>query len=268
MKVFFVLDPRSDPHFDYPYILISAAPLWYGKKFRRIKLKSKYEELFLDSGGFSFFYRSGDYPFSIEDYVELARYLNADYVAIMDYPCEPDVVRIEGLASNIERIEAIITNAHKLMKYEDVNWVMVLQGYLIEEYMYAVERIKEEGLTTDLIAIGSLCLRKKRSKIYEVIKVARYLNTKLHGFGIDIRALRYLPIFASLYSVDTGAWRFSSIRSKGKQMYPLTREEKLLNLKRYREIVDNLLSEYEYKKKKFGTYLVGRVYGSKRYETL
>ena len=64
-KVFFALDgSNTDEKLDYPYFLISGATLWNGKRFRDMRANPYMRELFLDSGGFSFFYRSGDYEFS------------------------------------------------------------------------------------------------------------------------------------------------------------------------------------------------------------
>ncbi|WP_054839681.1 hypothetical protein [Thermococcus sp. JCM 11816] len=127
----------------------------------------------------------------------------------MDYPCEPGVNR-EVHRTNKERIEATISNAIKCLDLDGVNWVMVVQGYTIDEYLYAIDRIKEQGLLTEVMAIGTLCTRRSISAAREAILAIRKALprwVKLHGFGVDLRFLRDPTIFHALYSTDTGAWK-------------------------------------------------------------
>jgi tRNA-guanine family transglycosylase len=224
-------------------ILISASILWNGKKFRRF-YPPAYDLLFLDSGGFSFFYKSGDYPFTIKQYVELAEKLNANFVAIMDYPCEPDVVRTNGLNTNIQRIEKTISNAKKCLEHEELNWVMVVQGYTMNEYQYCCDRIKEEDLLTPLMAIGSLCVRKKIDEARRIISLVRrnFPSVRLHGFGIDLRFLKDIKIRGMLWSADTQAWKWNN-RSFGlnhKGYMPKCERDKLENFHAYKSKVDAL----------------------------
>lgn len=223
-------------------ILISAASLWNGKRFKKFN-PAQHEDLFLDSGGFSFFYKSGDYPFTLDQYVELARKLEASYVAIWDYPCEPDVVRTEGKRSNIERIDATIENAKECLKVKDLNWVMVVQGYKPSEYQYCCDRIKEEGLQTPLIAIGSLCVRKKIRQAREIISLVRrnFPDNDLHGFGIDLKFLKDTVILGSLYSADTQAWKWNNRnQDPHRGILPKSQKDKLENYKFYKKKIDRV----------------------------
>lgn len=239
-KVFFALEGSgTDKKIDWPYVLISAATLWNGRKFKPFNPHPNVKEIFLDSGGFSFLLRSGDYEFYPAQYIRLAKRIKANYVAVMDYPCE------QG-ANNYERIERTIENAIKLMDLAgDLNWVMVIQGYTPEEYLYSVDRIKEQGLLTPIMAIGSLVVRKKIEDVRKIISLVREnlpRRIKLHGFGVDLRFIRDLVIFKALYSTDTAAWKWNNTshwepnwRPRG--YMPKTEFDKLKNFEKYREKV-------------------------------
>jgi tRNA-guanine family transglycosylase len=221
------------------HILISASVLWRGNKFKNF-FPPEHDVLFLDSGGYSFFNRVGDYPFSVSHYVELAKKLDANFVSVLDYPCEPDVLRDSGLSTNIERIERTIRNAKECMKHNDINWVMVIQGYELSEYQYCCDRVKDEGLETDVIAIGSLCVRKKVSDARKIISLVRrnFPHARLHGFGVDLKFLRDVKIRSMLWSTDTQAWRWCN---NGKYHFPMTEQEKLDNFNRYRLKVESIM---------------------------
>jgi len=259
MKVFLALEGRrTDTQIDYPHVLISAATLKGKRKngFKRFKYHPNVKEIFLDSGGFSFFYKQGNYPFTPKELAKLGENIGADYVAVMDYPCEPDVSRPDGLATNVQRIERTIENAHKCMKYENVNWVMVIQGYTKEEYRYCIERIKEEGLKTDLMAIGSLCVRKKIKEALEIISLTRRHFRKLHGFGVDLRFLKDPQIYLSLYSSDTAAWHWNNQNHwtedwKPRGITAKTDEDKLRNFVKYVEKLKKLHQKYNGQKRLF-----------------
>ncbi len=228
-------------------ILVSAASLHNLKTNTFTKFKPpKHDYLFLDSGGFSFFYREGDYPFSIKDYVGLIERMKPELVAVLDYPCEPEVTRISNLKTNIQRIEATIENAKKCMEY-DLPWVMVVQGHSNQEYRYACERIKEENLETEVMAIGSLCVRKKINEARAAISIVknRFPSRKIHGFGIDLRFLKDACIRNMLWSCDSQAWKWNN-RSHGydkpkKGFMAKTEADKLENFWHYKRKVDALV---------------------------
>jgi len=251
-KVFLALEgSNTDRKIAYPYVLISAATLWTGRRFKQPYFNSKVQEVFLDSGGFSFFYKSGDYEFNYKQYIWLAKRLKADYVVVMDYPCEPDVNRSK-IKTNKERIERTIENAIKLMDTApNLNWVMVVQGYKPDEYVYCIDRIKEQGLLTDIIAIGSLCVRKRVSEVKKIVTLVRDnlpSKIKLHGFGIDLKFLRDQAIFNALYSSDTAAWKWNNRNHweenwKPKGYLPKTEFDKLKNFEKYVIKINALLSK-------------------------
>ena len=196
-----------------PHILISAASLRLRTSFRKTHFP-RHDSLFLDSGGFSFFYKSGEYPFTPEELAALAVRERANYCAVMDYPCEPETSRPAGLRTNRERIDRTIENTRRCLQICNVNWVPVVQGYTPEEYAYCVERLRNEDLIRPVVAIGSLCVRRRTEDTWEILSLVRDLlpGVKLHGFGIDLKFLRDRRIKSVLWSADTQAWGFNNRR--------------------------------------------------------
>jgi len=227
-----------------PDILISAATLWNGKRFKRF-YPPLHRSLFLDSGGFSFFYRKGDYPFAPEELADLSKLLRADITAVMDYPCEPDTTRPDGLRTNSERIHATVRNTERCLDIKGVRWLPVLQGYRLSDYALCAELLNERGLVDGHLAIGSLCVRKRLDEAWRVIRFARdrFPGVKLHGFGIDLRFLKDRRIRTALWSADTQAWKWNN-RSHGygvRGILPKSREQILANFESYSPKVDALL---------------------------
>ena len=223
-------------------ICCSAASMWTGKKFKRWQ-PPKHSLMFIDSGGYSFFQRKGDYPFSCADYVEMTKQHSPDFVAVRDYPCEPDIKRSSTLRTNIQRIDATIENTIKCREFSDVPWVSIVQGYKLSEYQYCCDQIKAHGLETPLMAIGSLCVRKRTADSRRIIRLVRsnFSKARLHGFGIDFRFLKDIYIAQTLWSSDTQAWQFGYPSS----YFPKNQAQALKNYESYSKAIDRLLTRYQ-----------------------
>jgi len=208
----------------YPYILLSAGVVWSytnNKKLALFKFSDETKEIFLDSGGFSFFTKYSDYPFTVREYVkwicEMQKVNNGKvkYAAIMDYPCEPSINR-KAFKTNKERIEKTVENAIKCFENEiPAKWIPVLQGYALDEYIFCLDLYKEHGILTDYIAIGSMC---KRSNISEIVKIVyeikKVYRGKIHVFGLTIKALRNVALFNLIHSCDTIGYTFACKSAK------------------------------------------------------
>ena len=206
-KVFVVLECSGiDRHVQWDYKFISAGVSYV--TFNRLYYPSRpiCKELFLDSGAFSVMNKLGKYPYTPKQYIAFAKKLKADYVAIMDYPCEPNS-KIK--LTTKEKIQLTVDNAIKLMDLADLNWVMVLQGWKIDDYLYCLDLAKEHGLLTDLTAIGSVCVRKNMSEVRKIITTIRKelpKKIKIHCFGLNIKFIKNMEIFHNIYSFDSHAW--------------------------------------------------------------
>jgi hypothetical protein len=230
-----------------PNVLVSIGTM-FKKKFtiNRSMIPNSVKRLFLDSGGYSFFTKWGKYPFSVEEYVSFVNTIVNEFpvteVAIMDYPCEPDVNR-QNLKTNKERIDMTIQNALECIDYDPtLPWVPVVQGYTLQEYLYCIQEYKNAGLYDDdfhLWAIGSLCARKKIGGIRHIItNLSKVIKWPIHTFGMTITALRDAQIFFAIHSSDSGAWSFNA---RG--------YEKLGDLTRYNAKIEQLFDGFKYQTK-------------------
>lgn len=188
------------------------------------------EQLFIDSGGFQATAHFGcEYPYDDSDLFVWAEDLGADYVAGMDFACE----RAEILAENIEaadadtipsigeRIERTIDKQieqyalYSELADRDGGWsfefVPVVQGYSVEQYRYCAERLKEAGVATDYMAIGSVCKRDSPDKILDVLDACKDVlpGTEFHLFGATRRVWSDSRFWGAFRSSDTHAWAVS-----------------------------------------------------------
>lgn len=196
---------------DYPVnILIN-----YASKVRIIPKNRK--KLLIDSGGFSFFFRLQEYQDSCRDYLNFVLKKDADYFANRDYPCEPELLR-KNRTTVRENQEKTIRNQIEIMELLDNDFhilkrkfVAVLQGWKVEEYLNMLDLMKEQGLLTKRIGIGSICRRGQINEIRKIIfSIRKSLPKKyeLHAFGTKLTALKFPDVWDSLRSVDSSAYRF------------------------------------------------------------
>jgi hypothetical protein len=230
-----------------PHVFISAATLW-DKKYRRWKklYPPTFESLFLDSGGFSWNRDHCGYPFSVEQYAELAVRLNATFVATLDLPCEPGVNRYAH-STNEERIRRTVQQAVVASElFPNLLWVPVIQGYTVDEYLSCIDLYREVDAVRPYMAVGSLCTRNSAGKTWEVLRAirARIPGVRLHGFGVSLALLKDRRIRTALWSADSQAWRFFTHWSPelGKWIWkPRTFAAQLDNYPRYAAKVNRLI---------------------------
>lgn len=229
--------------------MLSAASIWAGRwkknqRWSKVHLPVNYGKLWLDSGGYSFFSMNWDYPFTIEEYARKADELNADYVSVLDYPCEKTVERVPN-ETNYERIDRTIANTKECLKHQiRGRWVPVIQGLEIEEYRYAINELKGILDLIDYVAVGSMCSRRKLSEIKEVVTLLnRELpNHRIHAFGVDFRALRSNYVYNSIYSADSQAWRFFIPNKTKEHRFASSRSEVVQAFSNYSAKIEGLHS--------------------------
>lgn len=243
-RLYYGCDGRSIDHLlgggHVDHVLISAVMLWRKNKFVLPKRLPEYDTLFLDSGGFSFFHRSGEYPFTVEQYATLAREMNPDHVAVMDYPCEPSIDR-SAYESNHTRIEATIANSRACQEHDDLPWVQVVQGYSPDEYRRSIQWIRWYGLETPVMAVGTICTRTTPASVLPILRLVAeaFPAANLHGFGVDLRLIRDRRVRQLLWSADTTAWRMNPTHGN---RYPKGAAAFCANYARYRRTIDRILA--------------------------
>ena len=216
---------------------------------RTIKKPWKIEIPFmLDSGAFSVIMSYGKYPYTIKQYAESIEKWDPDVAWTMDYPCEPSV-RKKG-KYDTEKAQ-LMTNRNQIRLLDlNAKTQMVVQGWDIQDYLENLDRIKEMGLLTERLGIGSVCRRGQNNEIARVIR-AIYNNVpgwvKLHGFGIKISVLKNTDAKFILHSADSQSWDYERRYGdwlKG-QYNGKTWRDKVPDLQAYITRIEELLNPIE-----------------------
>ena len=216
---------------------------------RKIRTPWKIDTPFMmDSGAFSVILKYGKYPFTPEEYSKGIEKWHPDIAWTMDYPCEPSVQK-KGHYDPISAQEMTIDNQIRLLDL-NANTQMVVQGWTVSDYLENLDRIKDQGLLTERLGIGSVCRRGQNREIARIIR-AIHNNVpswiKLHGFGIKVSVLKNTDAKFHLYSADSESWDYeiryadwSKRKFNGK-----TWKDKVPNLESYVAKIESMLNPYE-----------------------
>lgn len=172
------------------------------------------EDLFVDSGGYQLMLDEGEHP-PLEEYLKQVRDWGGCKFAVQDYPCEPDILSKYGRSVQTHQELTAEAAAQAIAWYQDgridAEPVSVIQGWKKREYLDHIDRLRENGLLTDTIGIGSVCRRHQVNEIQSIILAIREeLPSKydLHAFGVKRNILADARVRDALSSVDTTAWYF------------------------------------------------------------
>ncbi|GGL25888.1 hypothetical protein GCM10009037_06890 [Halarchaeum grantii] len=177
-------------------------------------------ELFVDSGGYHHMQAgAGEYAESDEEYLRYLLKHRPDLYALRDYPCEPDLLR--SLGRTVEEQQER-TLEHHIRLYDKVdghsladNAVSVVQGWTREQYLDHLDALRDHGVMTDYLAIGSVCRRNADEDIADVVLAVRDAipaSVKLHAFGVKGSVLRFREVVDALDSVDSAAYDWAESR--------------------------------------------------------
>jgi hypothetical protein len=197
-------------HLKYPHILIN-----YMTKSNTPPKCAR--TLFVDSGGFPSSYIHNGYSKTDEEYLRFVMKHRADYYALRDYPCEPQILRRHGVTVR-QQIERTLTHHLKLLDMHEKMSVHavpvpVIQGWRMSDYTECIDLFREHGLLAEYMAVGSLCRRHQVKKIRRIIlSVRKELPSwvRLHAFGTKISVLKNQDVANAIYSVDSSAAEFSA----------------------------------------------------------
>ena len=216
---------------------------------RKIKMPWKIDIPFMmDSGAFSVILKYGKYPFTPEEYASGIEKWHPDIAWTMDYPCEPSVQK-KGHYDPVSAQEMTIDNQIKLLDL-NANTQMVVQGWTVSDYLENLDGIKDQGLLTEHLGIGSVCRRGQNRKIARIVR-AIHNNVpswvKLHGFGIKVSVLKDTDARFYLHSVDGQSWGYEMRYGdwlKGK-FNGKTWKDKVPNLESYVAKIESMLNPIE-----------------------
>ena len=196
---------------NYPYCLINFMSQTNNPPKHDLK------SVWVDCGGFHSSLKEGHYTKTDQEYLEYIEKHQPEFFALRDYPCEPELMKKHNVNPRIQ-IQRTLENHLKLLDLlENYNIkstpVPVLQGWILEDYLYSIDLYNEHNLIMPYMAIGSVCRRNKTKQIIKIItKVKEKLgdDIRLHGFGVKISALKNKACFDALWSVDSGAWDYEA----------------------------------------------------------
>ena len=215
------------------------------------KIKKAWEitmPFMMDSGAFAVIQKYGKYPYTPEEYAEGIEKWHPDIAWTMDYPCEPSAQK-RGDYNPGKAQEMTIDNQIRLLDL-NASTQMVIQGWTINDYLENIDRIKDHGLLTEHLGIGSVCRRGQNREIARIIRAIRNNVpswVKLHGFGIKVSVLKDTDARFYLHSVDSQSWGYEMRYGdwlRG-QYNGKTWKDKVPNLKSYVSRIESMLNPSE-----------------------
>jgi hypothetical protein len=207
-------------------ILVSANALRRDGKFR-VPTHGLFNgaDVALDSAGFVAMTRYNGFPWSPEEYVDLAASYPWAWWASMDYCCEPEIAkdRDEVIRRQIATVKMLRT-CERLADERGIERPLpVLQGWAPEDYERCAEMM---GELPGLVGIGSVCRRNVEGP-YGLLTVVDRLDrglpkhTMLHLFGVKGTGVFALRGHPRVHSTDSMAWDFACRRERGQLPYSI-----------------------------------------------
>jgi len=168
----------------------------------------------MDSGAFQEIYLNGKYTYTIDEYKEAVLRHEPNIFVNMDWMCEPNNLRKTN-GTIKEHQERSTKNQVKLVNFAEdqgLQFMGTIQGWNPQEYIEHIQKLKEQGLLTEFLGVGSVCRRGSPNKILYVLKtIAQHIPSwvKLHGFGVKTNILNFRETYQILYSCDSMAWSYA-----------------------------------------------------------
>ncbi|RKD95629.1 deazapurine DNA modification protein DpdA family protein [Halopiger aswanensis] len=183
------------------------------------------ENLFTDSGGYSQLHTHREYQSSDRQYLSYLKEYEPELFALRDYPCEPGL--LWKLNRTVRDHQQRTTRHHRklLDTYNNADIgsepVAVLQGWKPEQYLSHLDELREEGVLTQYVAIGSLSNRNPETAAQIIHKIRNALSSKhrLHAFGIGTDTLQLPRVIESLDSADSAAYDFRTRMREPRQTW-------------------------------------------------
>jgi len=172
------------------------------------------QRLFTDSGGYSFMKGKGEYQTTNAEYLDYIETHQPERFALRDYPCEPDVLESHNRTVSDHLNRTVRAHVSLLDEYEDRSLasepMAVIQGWEVADYVRHIDMLRDAGVLTRVVGVGSVCRRNATGDILEVLNaVSRELsgNTRMHAFGVRLDVLRE-EYPRKLTSVDTHSYDY------------------------------------------------------------
>jgi hypothetical protein len=225
-----------------PRIMISAGFA------RSLKTPYSIDKPWMMDSGIGGMFKEGSKPrITIDEYAEIIRKWNPSVAWTYDFPCEPSIRVRYGYDPKEAQNRTNKSTIYLRDKLGMENVMSVVQGWSTRDYVSNIELIKNQGLLTERLGIGSICRRGQIAEINRIIRnVKRNLPgwVKLHGFGVKIPILQTEARFY-LHSADSMSWAivaFGKYANGGKGQTGITISEKLPYLLEYVNRIETIIN--------------------------
>ncbi len=206
-------------------VLLSAGTA-YGLTTRHgfnIHVPDDPENVIVDSGGFQAVTRWGlEYPYTWEDYFEWAESVGADYAALPDFACEPEL----HASTPSDRIyHSVLNQWEAIQVFNRGDWnfqpLPVLQGYTPEDYRRCCDMMRQNDLLRDYMAVGTVCKRDSIDSIHSVLSAleGEIPHVEFHLFGLTLQAWKDRRLWGRFRSADTAAWTWGVSKDDRDEAY-------------------------------------------------
>jgi len=175
----------------------------------------------LDSGGFTELSLFGGWRTTEAEYVSDVRRFQdeigrLEWVAPMDWMCEPHILERTGLTS-VEHQRRTIDNFLRLREQLGPLVIPVLQGWTLDDYLRCWERYHRAGVDLeweDMVGLGTVCRRQDTADAGRIVRrlADNLAGRQLHGFGVKLTGLESFS--DELASADSLAWSYDGRRLK------------------------------------------------------
>ncbi len=168
----------------------------------------------LDSGGFTELNLYGKWQTTVPEYVEdVLRFQeigNLEWVAPMDWMCEPTVLAKTGFDVQYHQ-KLTVDNFLDLRERLGDLVIPVLQGWTERDYHHCWGWYESEGVNLEdesIVGLGTICRRQNMAEAGQIVRSLAPL--KLHGFGVKLTGLESFG--DALSSADSMAWSYAARR--------------------------------------------------------
>jgi hypothetical protein len=204
---------------------------WAGWRLGTLANATGLASLDLDSAGFVSTRAYGGFPWTVDDYIDLAASWPFRRFASLDYCTEQEIAR--DREEVLDRISRTIRSNRDCMARaadRDISerFMPVIQGRTPSDYERCLDALWPMLTPGRVIGVGSMCRREVGGRqgivaVFEHLDRVLAPGVKLHGFGIKGTALPYLVALAHrITSIDSQAYGTAARQDALKRGVPKT----------------------------------------------
>jgi hypothetical protein len=254
--------------------MVSASAFWNASKgMFSLPVASDVHELdfALDSAGFTAMKMwqtkgrqagiGGVFPWTYEQYIELALTVGASWWSQPDLCCEPEIAknqeqidyRISATATFLEGCMQIVDSWSQQFGAKLAPPVPIIQGWTASDYTRSLDLMMQvwsrwSDTPPALIGVGSVCRRHITHPEFGLLAIINALETHLpagsalHLFGVKGSALSELKMFDSIASVDSMAYDFRARMKAREETQSYTMQLRATEMSRWMEAAENRIA--------------------------